>query len=159
VRRAYGREVADAETTLEEILSRVRGSAKRVTVAKRRVAEVLIGAGDDLTADEITHGVQARSPDVSPSTVYRILEEFEALGIIVHAHLGRAAAVYHLAGTVHGHLVCERCGATIEIPSRDFDTLSRSLTASYGFLLDRHHVALSGTCVACRGSSPSRSAL
>jgi Fur family ferric uptake transcriptional regulator len=146
--------VATAQTTLDEILSRIRGAAKRVTVAKRRVAEVLLAAGDDLTADEITHRVQARSPDVSPSTIYRILEEFEALDIIVHAHLGRAAAVYHLAGTVHGHLVCERCGATVEIPARDFDTLSRSLAASYGFHLDRHHVALSGICAACRASAP-----
>jgi Fur family ferric uptake transcriptional regulator len=145
--------VAANQTSLDGILSRVRAAAKRVTVAKRRVAEVLLEAGQDLTADEITHRVQGRSPDVSPSTVYRILEEFEVLGIIVHAHLGRAAAVYHLAGPVHGHLVCERCGATVEIPARDFDTLSRSLASSYGFLLDRHHVALSGTCSACRAAS------
>ena len=145
-----------AQSSLDEILSRIRGAAKRVTVAKRHVAEVLIDSGTDLTADEITHRVQSRSPDVSPSTVYRILEEFETLGIIVHAHLGRAAAVYHLAGTVHGHLVCEQCGATLEIPAHDFDKLSRSLAASYGFVLDRHHVALSGICVVCR-TSPARS--
>jgi Fur family transcriptional regulator, ferric uptake regulator len=145
--------VTIAQSNLDEILSRIRGAAKRVTVAKRHVAEVLIESGTDLTADEITHRVQGRSPDVSPSTVYRILEEFETLGIIVHAHLGRAAAVYHLAGTVHGHLVCEQCGATLEIPARDFDKLSRSLASSYGFVLDRHHVALSGICVVCRASS------
>ncbi len=144
--------MAGTQTSLEGILSQVRGAARRVTVAKRRVAEVLLEAGEDLTADEITRRVQGRSPDVSPSTIYRILEEFEALGIIVHAHLGRAAAVYHLAGPVHGHLVCEHCGATVEIPARDFDTLSRSLASSYGFLLDRHHVALSGTCAACRAA-------
>ncbi|MFI5036139.1 MAG: Fur family transcriptional regulator [Acidimicrobiales bacterium] len=148
--------MAIAHNTAEEILSRIRGSAKRVTGAKRRVAEVLVEAGGDLTADEVTQRVQGRSPDVSPSTVYRILEEFETLGIIVHAHLGRAAAVYHLAGTVHGHLVCERCGATVEIPSRDFDTLSRSLAASYGFVLDRHHVALSGTCAGCRRATSTK---
>lgn len=140
-------------SSLEEILTRVRDAAKRVTVAKRRVAEALLEAGGDLTADEITHRVQARSPDVSPSTVYRILEEFEALGVIVHAHLGRAAAVYHLAGQVHGHLVCESCGATVEIPARDFDALSRSLATAYGFVLDRHHVALSGTCAACSAAA------
>jgi Fur family transcriptional regulator, ferric uptake regulator len=137
-------------TDLDGILSLVRGAARRVTVAKRRVAESLLEAERDLTADEITQRVQARSPDVSPSTVYRILEEFEDLGIVVHAHLGRAAAVYHLAGQVHGHLVCERCGATVQIPARDFDRLSRSLATSYGFVLDRHHVALSGTCASCR---------
>ena len=135
---------------VEEILSAVRAAAKRVTAAKRTVAEVLVGASDHLTADEITRRVQARRPDVSPSTVYRILEEFENLQIVVHSHLGQHAARYHLAGPVHGHLICDVCGNTVEIPARHFDALSKDLQRSYGFSLDRHHVAVSGTCAACQ---------
>ena len=138
------------QNTLNEILSAVHGAAKRVTVAKRTVAEVLVATNRHLTADEITSLVQEREPDVSPSTIYRILEEFENLQIVVHAHLGQAAAVYHLAGAVHGHLTCEHCGATLEIPAAHFDTLSKDLQKSYGFLLDRHHVAISGTCAHCQ---------
>ena len=138
------------QNTLNEILSAVHGAAKRVTVAKRTVAEVLVATNRHLTADEITSLVQEREPDVSPSTIYRILEEFENLQIVVHAHLGQAAAVYHLAGAVHGHLTCEHCGATLEIPAAHFDALSKDLQKSYGFLLDRHHVAISGTCAHCQ---------
>jgi Fur family ferric uptake transcriptional regulator len=94
--------------------------------------------------------VQERLPDVSPSTVYRILEEFEELNIVVHAHLGQHAAVYHLAGAVHGHLTCEDCHATFEIPADHFDALSKKLLTTYGFRLDRHHVALSGACATCQ---------
>lgn len=139
-----------ATSTLEEIQSTVRAAGKRVTVAKRTVADVLVSARRHLTADEITHAVQRRQPEVSPSTIYRILEEFEALRIVVHAHLGQSAAVYHLAGAVHGHLICENCGTTVEIPTAHFDALSRELQRSFGFLLDRHHVALSGTCAHCQ---------
>ena len=135
---------------MDEILSTLRAAGKRVTAAKRTVADVLLRASSDLTADEVTRRVQELRPDVSPSTVYRILEEFEGLHLVVHAHLARAAAVFHLAGPVHGHLVCDLCGATIEVPARSFDTLSRSLLSHYDFLLDRHHVAISGTCAACR---------
>lgn len=138
------------ETPVEEILSRIRDAAKRVTVAKRTVAQILTEAPGHLSADAITIAAQERQPDVSPSTIYRILEEFEELGIIVHAHLGQGAAVYHLAGTVHGHLTCEICKQTFEIPSTHFDDLSRDLQVTYGFALDRHHVALSGTCARCR---------
>ena len=139
--------------TLDEILSAVHGAAKRVTVAKRTVAEVLVTTNRHLTADEITTLVQEREPDVSPSTIYRILEEFESLKIVVHAHLGQTAAVYHLAGAVHGHLTCEHCGATLEIPAAHFDALSKDLQRSYGFLLDRHHVAISGTCERCQSAA------
>jgi len=72
---------------VNEILSAIRGATKRVTVAKRTVAEVLVAAPGHLTAEEITQEVQSRHPEVSPSTVYRILEEFEDLQIVVHAHL------------------------------------------------------------------------
>src|ERR1700722_15141861 len=139
-----------ASPDVNEILSAIRGATKRVTVAKRTVAEVLVAAPGHLTAEEITQEVQARQPDVSPSTVYRILEEFEDLQIVVHAHLDQHAAVFHLAGAVHGHLTCDVCGATFEIPAAHFDALSKDLLTKFGFRLDRHHVALSGTCEFCR---------
>jgi len=141
-----------AVTSDDTISSIIRGAAKRVTVAKRTVADVLQSATRHLTADEITEEVQAQLPDVSPSTVYRILEEFEELDIVVHAHLGQQAAVFHLTGDVHGHLTCDECQATLEIPAQHFDALSKKLLTTYGFSLDRHHVALSGTCRHCRAA-------
>ena len=140
------------ENNVDEILSSVRGAAKRVTIAKRTVAEVLVSARGHLTVDEVTIAVQDRRPDVSPSTVYRILEEFEELKIVVHTHLGQSAAVYHLSGAVHGHLTCEQCNATVQIPAAHFDALSKDLQKSYGFMLDRHHVAISGTCAHCQSA-------
>jgi Fur family ferric uptake transcriptional regulator len=141
-----------SENNVDEILSSVRGAAKRVTIAKRTVAEVLVNARGHLTVDEVTIAVQDRRPDVSPSTVYRILEEFEELKIVVHTHLGQSAAVYHLSGAVHGHLTCEQCNATVQIPAAHFDALSKDLQKSYGFMLDRHHVAISGTCAHCQSA-------
>ena len=137
----------------ETILSAIRGATKRVTVAKRTVAHVLAHASGHLTADEITLAVQRLRPEVSPSTIYRILEEFEELDLVVHAHLGQPAVVYHLTGVVHGHLTCEQCQTTVEIPSSHFDALSRVLLSHYGFQLDRHHVALSGRCAFCRANT------
>ena len=146
--------MTESSPTVEEILSAIRGAAKRVTVAKRTVAEVLVAAPGHLTADEITQEVQARQPDVSPSTVYRILEELEAMQIVVHAHLDQHAAVFHLAGAVHGHLTCDVCGATFEIPAAHFDALSKDLMRTFGFMLDRHHVAVTGTCEYCQANRP-----
>ena len=134
----------------EDIISALRADGKRVTVAKRAVARVLVEQPEHLSAEEITRAAQHYAADVSPSTVYRILEELERLDLVVHAHVGHAATVYHLAGAVHGHLVCTNCGATIEIPSRHFDALSGDLFKSYGFRLERHHVAIAGLCARCR---------
>jgi Fur family ferric uptake transcriptional regulator len=134
----------------DEVLAVLRENAKRITAAKRAVVDVLVGADDHLTADEVTRRVQQSRPDVSPSTVYRILEELDHLLLVVHSHAGQAAAVYHLAGRSHGHVTCELCHVTFEVSSNVFDRLARELMASDGFELDRHHVALSGICAQCR---------
>jgi Fur family ferric uptake transcriptional regulator len=138
-----------APLTLDELLARVRAGGRRVTVAKRTVARVLLTTTGHTRADDLINDVHVMAPDVSASTVYRILDEFEELGLVVHAHLGSGAAVYHLAGPVHGHLVCNVCHATTEVPSAVFDALAQDLRHEYGFTLDRHHVALSGVCAAC----------
>jgi Fur family ferric uptake transcriptional regulator len=138
--------------TIDEILSTIRSADHRVTTAKRTVVEVLVSANEHMTVEAITAAVQQRRPEVSPSTVYRILEEFEELGIVVHAHLSQAAAVFHLAGAIHGHLTCDICKVTFEIPASHFDALSKDLLKTFGFQLDRHHVALTGTCEKCRAA-------
>ncbi|NNN07839.1 MAG: transcriptional repressor [Acidimicrobiaceae bacterium] len=138
------------EARREEVLKTLREHAKRITAPKRAVVEVLVGAHDHLTADEVTRHVQQVRPDVSPSTVYRILEELEGLALVVHSHTGHAAAVYHLAGRSHGHVTCEVCHVTYEVPSDIFNRVARELDSTLGFELDRHHVALSGICAQCR---------
>ena len=137
-------------TRSEEVLDTLRQNAKRITAPKRAVVDVLVEADDHLTADEVTRLVQQQRPDVSPSTVYRILEELEDLALVVHSHTGHAAAVYHLAGRSHGHVTCENCHVTFEVSSAIFDRVARDLEATLGFELDRHHVALSGICAQCR---------
>ncbi len=136
----------------DEVLEALRAHAKRITAPKRAVIEVLVHAHDHLTADEVTKQVQALRPDVSPSTVYRILEELDDLDLVVHSHTGHGAAVYHLAGASHSHVTCEGCHTTFEVPSEIYDRPARELLATQGFELNRHHVALSGLCEHCRGS-------
>ncbi|MBW4029854.1 MAG: transcriptional repressor [Acidobacteria bacterium] len=134
----------------DEVLDSLRRHAKRITEPKRAVVQVLVDARDHLTADEITQRAQLLRGDVSPSTVYRILEELEDLALVVHSHMGHAAAVYHLTGQNHGHVTCASCHVTFEVPSDAFNRLANELMSSLGFELDRHHVALSGICAACR---------
>ncbi|HEY5302529.1 MAG TPA: transcriptional repressor [Acidimicrobiales bacterium] len=134
----------------DDVLATLREHAKRITAPKRAVVEVLVGATDHLTADEVTRRVQLLRPDVSPSTVYRILEELENLLLVTHSHVGHAASVYHLAGQSHGHVTCQVCHFTFEVESSIFNRLARDLMSINNFELDRHHVALSGVCAACR---------
>ncbi len=141
----------DGTWSRDDIAASVRRSGGRMTAAKRGIADVLTMTGTDLSAEEITQRVQSARPEISPSTVYRVLDEFEELGIVVHAHLGHGATVYHLTGAPHGHVVCTRCGTSSEVPAELFDRMEGELLERFGFALDRHHVAIAGLCATCRG--------
>ncbi len=139
-----------AELSVNNIICAVRDSGHRVTNGKRAVAAVLSNNAQHLTVEEIILAVRQIEPEINQSTIYRILEEFEELDLVVHSHLGASAAVYHLAGQTHAHLSCNDCGVTTEIPASRFDAIADELQAHFGFTLDRHHVALSGQCATCR---------
>jgi Fur family transcriptional regulator, ferric uptake regulator len=84
------------------------------------------------------------------STIYRNLEELERLGVIDSTRLGTGHATYHLASSAHGHLVCEKCGTTIEVPDEIFAGLVRLAVTDYGFTINPRRFAVTGRCVNCQ---------
>ncbi|MCF6745737.1 transcriptional repressor [Blastococcus sp. KM273128] len=93
-------------------------------------------------------GPGGSAPDTS--TVYRTLELLERLGLVWHTHLGRGAPVYHAAERPHLHVVCNSCGEISSAAPDLLDEAAERLAAELGFTVDVGHVALSGTCRACR---------
>jgi Fur family ferric uptake transcriptional regulator len=138
---------------VEETLGLLRTHGGRITPGRRLLVHCLFSGTTHRTAEDLAAEVQAISPDVHLSTIYRNLEEFERLGIVVHAHLGHGPAVYHLASETHGHLVCELCGVTVEAPESFFGSLARAARSHYGFAVDPHHFAVLGRCAGCQESA------
>ena len=93
-------------------------------------------------------GPGGAAPDAS--TVYRNLELLERLGLVWHTHLGKGAPVYHAAEHPHLHVVCQSCGEISSVAPDLLDSAAERLAADLGFTVDVGHVALSGTCRACR---------
>ncbi len=124
-----------------------------MTTARRQLLEALFEASAHATAEDLAATVQARSPDVHISTIYRNLDELERLGVIVHTHLGHGPASYHLASAPHGHLVCEVCGTTIEAPPELFAELGAHARRRFGFVIDPRHFAVLGRCEGCSGDT------
>src|SRR5271157_4776183 len=110
VSRSPTEPVGPAEAiTLEDALELVRQHGGRVTSSRRLLLRALFASEGHRTAEELSDEVQAEAPDIHISTIYRNLDELERLGVVVHSHLGHGPAAYHLAGSTHGHFVCESC--------------------------------------------------
>lgn len=136
--------------SVDDVLELVRAGGGRATNARRILVQVLFDRHGHLSAEELAQAVQAESPDVNVSTVYRNLEELERLGVVTHTHLGHGPATYHLAARQHGHLVCQECGATVEVPTSLFASLGEQALRRFDFSVDPGHSAVMGLCGACR---------
>ena len=136
-------------TQLDEILDRLRGAGGRITSARRALVTALLESDSHPTAEGLAAAVQARQPDVHQTTIYRILDDLERLGVVEHTHLGHGPAVYHLSESAHPHVVCERCGCVVAVDAKAFDALARQLRADHGFVLHPGHFAVTGRCREC----------
>lgn len=143
---------------VERVLATLRAEGNRVTTPRRLLIAGLVEAAGHRTAEELADAVHALAPDVHLSTIYRNLEELERLGIVSHSHLGHGPATYHLAGELHGHFVCEECGAMFEAPDEVFASLSRIARERHDFEIDPHHFAVLGRCAECARAEAAGSA-
>jgi Fur family ferric uptake transcriptional regulator len=140
------------QLSTDDLINALRERSLRITRARSAICEVLatsheehLGATDILVRAREKAGVK-----INPSTVYRTLDVLEEFGFLHHVHLGHGAGVYHLSKeSDHQHLVCERCGTSVEIPLEELAPALAKVTARYGFVAEGVHFALVGTCRSC----------
>ena len=135
------------------LAERLRSAGLRLTSQRERVLAA-VAALEHATPEAIGGRLREEAPPgtAAPdtSTVYRTLELLERLGLVWHTHLGKGAPVYHAAEHPHLHVVCASCGAIASADPALLDAAAERLAADLGFTVDVGHVALSGTCAACR---------
>jgi Fur family ferric uptake transcriptional regulator len=130
--------------TPDSLASRLRERGLRMTPQRERVMAAvtrLVHA----TPDEVAEAV----PEVDLTTVYRTLEVLEQIGLLAHTHLGHGAPSYRLAEDDHVHVVCHHCSSVVDAPAGLADALAARLLAERGFVLDRSHFTVFGTCADC----------
>jgi Fur family ferric uptake transcriptional regulator len=126
---------------------RLRAAGMRVSAARRRVLEVLLGSAEPLRADQIAEALGEHG-DIS--SVYRNLERFEELGIVRHVHLGHAPGLYALnTGSRLEYLVCERCNRVQAVEPAALDAAREAVRTGLGFEARFDHFPLAGLCREC----------
>ncbi len=129
-----------------EIVERLRAAGHSVGRTRSAVVDAVRDHSGAFTADELAAAV----PTVHVATVYRTLGLLEEIGALRHVHLSHGPAIYERAA--HDdvrHVVCERCGRHVAVPSVVFDSARRRLIDEFGFVLDGSHFAIVGRCVTC----------
>lgn len=140
---------ASAAENIRDVRERLRSHGLRWTPQRRVLLDVLHDADGHVTGAQLVERCRARDPETTPSTVYRTLEVLEDLGLVKHSHGRDGRQEYHVAPVAeHGHAICNRCGATVELAPEDVGELVRRL-ATREFEADLSHLAVGGRCRIC----------
>jgi Fur family ferric uptake transcriptional regulator len=134
----------------EETGEALRDLGYRLTPQRQLILTALQEGNDHISAEEIHARILDKYPHVNISTVYRTLELLKNLDLVTETDLGSGRFRYHPAEKGHHHhLICEKCGATIETTESPFLTLRRTLLKEYRFRANISHLAIFGRCTKC----------
>jgi Fur family ferric uptake transcriptional regulator len=123
----------------------------RLTPQRQLILDAMQSSDDHISAEEIHSKVREVYPHVNISTVYRTLELLKSLGLVTETDMGGGCFRYHIADKGHHHhLICEECGATLDIDESALSQLKRTLLKEYGFKATISHLAIFGRCAKCR---------
>jgi Fur family transcriptional regulator, ferric uptake regulator len=115
----------------------------RVSGPRRALLEQLYAASGPRTAEELADGLDLAS-------VYRNLDQLEAVGLVRHVHLGHGPGLYALAARrERGLAACEGCGRHAALPPDAFAVIAGALRAATGFTADLSHFPIVGHCPDC----------
>ena len=136
------------------IINRLSERGYRLTPQRLMILSAIEGSHDHISAEEIYAQVAAKYPHVNISTVYRTLELLKRLGMVYEINLGEGRIRYHSERKGHHHhLVCQNCGAVIDIDESKLSSLRDALLRDYNFRAELRHVAVFGLCEDCRKKS------
>ena len=134
----------------QDILGKLSELGYRMTPQRAMIVSAIGDSDHHISAEEVYAQVRAKYPHVNISTVYRTLEMLKELGLVTETDMGEGRVRYHPAGKGHHHhLVCQECGATIDVDESVFSNLKDALRREYGFMADLRHLAIFGHCVKC----------
>ncbi|MFA7243499.1 MAG: ferric iron uptake transcriptional regulator [Sulfuricellaceae bacterium] len=101
-----------------------------------------------LTAEDVYRILLSDGEDVGLATVYRVLTQFEAAGLLVRHHFEGDKSVFELnQGCHHDHLVCLQCGKVEEFCDPDIETRQENIAKERGFAIRDHSLYLFADCL------------
>ncbi len=124
----------------------------RATRQRAAVAAVLDEVDDFRSAQELHDLLKRRGEAVGLTTVYRTLQALAAAGEVDVLRTADGEAVYRRCSRGHHHhLVCRRCGRTVEVEGPAVEHWAEKVAAEHGYTDVSHQVEIFGTCPACSG--------
>lgn len=122
----------------------LRKAGLKVTHPRMRILEILENVdGKHMTAEDIYRYLLEHQDDIGLATVYRVLTQFEAAGLVLKHNFEGGQAVYELdRGKHHDHMVDLDSGKVIEFTSEEIERLQHEIAERHGYVIEDHSLVL-----------------
>jgi len=128
-----------------------RAPQERSTRQKRALAAILESSAGFRSAQDLHAELQARGENVGLTTVYNQLRTLAETGDLDALRADDGETRYRRCDTEHHHhhLVCRRCGRTVEVEGPEVERWAARVADIHGFVDVTHTVEVLGTCAQC----------
>jgi Fur family ferric uptake transcriptional regulator len=96
-----------------------------------------------LSAEDIYKLMISSNEEIGLATIYRVLTQFEQVGLLIRHHFEGGKAVYELnEKSHHDHIVCLQCGHVTEFVNEEIEKLQTKVAEEHGFKIIEHSLII-----------------
>ena len=104
-----------------------------------------------VTAEDVYKSLLDAGDEIGLATVYRVLTQFEAAGLVIRHNFEGGRSVFELNDeSHHDHMVCAKCGKVIEFFDDIIEQRQREVAKRAGFTIEDHALYIYGICKQCK---------
>lgn len=131
----------------------LRSVGLKVTLPRVKILEILEKQTDQrhLSAESVYKILLGENEEIGLATVYRVLTQFEAAGLVTRHHFEGGNSIFELnKGQHHDHMVCMKCGKVDEFTDAVIEQRQIDIAEKLGYELTDHSLYLYGFCNKCK---------
>jgi len=122
----------------------LRNAGLKVTLPRLKILEIFEKSKlRHLSAEDMYKELLDSGEDIGLATVYRVLTQFEAAGLVTRHNFEGGHSVFELDdGEHHDHMVCVETGDVIEFSNTEIERLQHEMAEAHGYDLIDHNLVL-----------------
>jgi Fur family ferric uptake transcriptional regulator len=131
----------------------LRDVGLKVTLPRMKILEIMERGTNErhLNAEQVYKILLSENEEIGLATIYRVLTQFEAAGLVTRHHFEGGNSVFELnKGQHHDHLVCVKCGQVDEFTDEVIEDRQSQIAKDLGYDLTDHSLYLYGLCPNCK---------
>ena len=122
----------------------LRQAGLKVTLPRLKILEILEDSRlRHMSAEDIYKHLLQEGEDIGLATVYRVLTQFEAAGLVTRHNFEGGHSIFELDdGEHHDHMVVVESGEVVEFMSPEIERIQQEIAEKHGFELLDHSLVL-----------------